>query len=219
MKVKEIKMREDAQMTQPATVTKFVPGQELAVSNPQTGTTVTTDLRKNPAALSIDPATGKPLVDPTPTAGTAAANTNPASQLRPGASAELAVGEEASGSSPAALLMKLAKVVKSVRTPEQYAAAKKYAKMAHEKLIAPHYGSFLPKDSKAMDDILAAIESDLATKRRELGLPRPHRDNFEFDEAHGPIGGDATDDFINDIEDKDFRESTDLDIIKKLSGL
>lgn len=94
-------------------------------------------------------------------------------------------GEEQS--SKAALLMKLAKVVKSVQTPEQYVAAKKYARMMHDKLISPHYGSFLPKDMKAMDDIFNSIESDLATKRRELGLARPHRDNFEMDEVQSAV--------------------------------
>ena len=91
-------------------------------------------------------------------------------------------GGEEQHSQQAQLLAKLARVVKSVQTPEQYMAAKKYAKMAHEKLIAPHYGSFLPKDMNAMDGIFNAIEKDLATKRRELGLARPHRDNFEMDE-------------------------------------
>ena len=110
-------------------------------------------------------------------------------------------------SSKGALLAKLAKVVKSVQTPEQYVAAKKYAKMMYSKLIEPHYGSFMPKDMRAMDDMFRAIETDLATKRRELGLARPHRDNFEMDEADSVLPNEQA------------YDDQQMESIKKLAGL
>lgn len=113
-------------------------------------------------------------------------------------------------SSEAALLMKLARVIKSVQTPEQYIAAKKYAKMMWNKLKMPYYGSFVPKHMRSISNLMNSIESDLAAKRRELGLKAPHRDDFE-------MGEDEDMHHLDQVEqpyDDDQMES-----IKRLAGL
>lgn len=124
-------------------------------------------------------------------------------------------GGEEQHSQQAQLLAKLAKVVKSVQTPEQYAAAKKYAKMMYSKLIEPHYGSFMPKDMQAMDSMFNAIEKDLAVKRRELGLKAPHRDDFEMGETgmEVPVVPDEPPPILPSADDQQ------MEAIKKLAGL
>lgn len=89
-------------------------------------------------------------------------------------------------------LMKLAKVIKGVNTPEQYAAAKKYAKLMWNKLKMPYYGSFVPKHMRAINNLFNSIEADLKAKRRELGIAGPGRNDFEMDEAAVNVGNPET---------------------------
>lgn len=112
-------------------------------------------------------------------------------------------------SSEAAMLMKLAKVIKGVQTPEQYAAAKKYAKLMWNKLKMPYYGSFVPKHMRSISNLMNSIESDLAAKRRELGLKAPHRDDFEMDETDSPT--------IPQVDQPE--DDRQMEAIKKLAGL
>lgn len=114
-------------------------------------------------------------------------------------------GEE---SSEAAMLMKLAKVVKSVQTPEQYAAAKKYARMMYDKLKMPYYGSFKSSHMRSINDLFNSIESDLRTKRRELGVAGPGRNDFEMDE---------TDDAA--MPNEQAYDDQQMESIKRLAGL
>lgn len=108
-----------------------------------------------------------------------------------------------------ALLLKLAKVVKSVQTPEQYETAKKYARLMFDKLKAPYYGSFADKDMDNMKDLMNSINADLRAKRRELdlGATAPYGQEFDLGE----------DDAIPQVEQP--KDDPQMEAIKKLAGL
>lgn len=108
-----------------------------------------------------------------------------------------------------ALLLKLAKVVKSVQTPEQYETAKKYARLMFDKLKAPYYGSFADKDMDNMKDLMNSINSDLRAKRQELDLGSTDMYGQEFD-----LGETDSIPQVGQPEDDQQMEA-----IKKLAGL
>lgn len=65
-------------------------------------------------------------------------------------------------------LAKLSKVISSVKTPEQYEVARKYARLMYNKLNGI-YGD----DWKFSFKFLYDIQKDLRTKGREIGLTAP----------------------------------------------
>ena len=117
-------------------------------------------------------------------------------------------GGEEQHSQQAQLLAKLAKVVKSVQTPEQYAAAKKYARLLFDKLKMPYYGSFASKDIDAMSELENTINADLRAKRRELGLAGKAY-GYEMDET------DSSE--ISQVDQP--ADDQQMEAIKKLAGL
>ena len=133
------------------------------------------------------------------------------------------------GISDAALLHKVAQVVKSVQTPEQYRTAEKYLDLAFNKLKADTHKTRTFDDGyERLLSILKAFESDLNAKAAQLGITSGviesedeedrYATDFDIDEPDefdlGDFNVDSSFDFDDDDIGMDFNFESEGDDIE-----